>query len=457
MRPGVGIQLNWTAPLSDGGSAIIEYRVELFTPQGWVLLTRTSDMSFLAPLGNPGVTMLHRVLAVNAVGNSAGSRNFLTQMGTAPATAPLSFSAVISGSSVVLNWQAPAIMGGNFSSYEVQELQGGVFKRISSTRFLSMVRPAPAPGQTAVYRVFANTNAGSGTFATAEVTSPKVAPGAPAVLSARSVGLVNTFTWRTGATGGGTLDRALLFRDVAGVWVLAGEASATSGTMEVANTLLGETHRYVLRISNEVGVSTNSTPFSLRNAIVVSGAATDLTARAQGNSLILNWNNPSFTGGSVPKQAEVQSSVDGVNWSRVATVNSTSATVALPGKGRSVSYRVIAINAAGRAAPSAQISYTSPFTAPIGTIGVTGRKTAADKVTFTVSAPMDFGGYSELSLVIERQGALAWVSSNEVKLLRPGASVAVTVSLPVARGTYTYRIVVSNPSGELERLVTFTH
>jgi hypothetical protein len=227
--------------------------------------------------------------------------------------------------------------------------------------------------------------------------------------------------------------------------------------MEVANTLLGETHRYVLRISNEVGVSNNSTPFSLRNAIVVSGAATDLTARAQGNSLILNWNNPSFTGGSVPRQAEVQSSVDGVNWSRVATVNSTSATVALPGKGRSVSYRVIAINAAGRAAPSAKISYTSPFTAPIGTIGVTGRKTAADKVTFTVSAPMDFGGYSELSLVIERQGALAWVSSNEVKLLRPGASVAVTVSLPVARGTYTYRIVVSNPSGELERLVTFTH
>ena len=115
------------------------------------------------------------------------------------------------------------------------------------------------------------------------------------------------------------------------------------------------------------------------------------------------------------------------------------------------------INAAGRAAPSQQILFLNPFTAPIGTISASGRKVAADKVTFTVTAPLDFGGYSELSLVIERQGALAWVSSNEIKLLRPGASVAVTVALPVTRGTYTYRIVVSNPSGELERLVTFTH
>jgi hypothetical protein len=80
-----------------------------------------------------------------------------------------------------------------------------------------------------------------------------------------------------------------------------------------------------------------------------------------------------------------------------------------------------------------------------------------DKVTFTVTAPADFGGYSELSLRIERQGALAWVSSDEIKLVRPGASLLVTVSLPVARGTYTYRVVVSNPSGELERLVTFRH
>ena len=458
MRPGVGIQLNWTAPLNDGGSPVVEYRVELATAAGWVVLTRTSEMSFLAPLGNPGVTMLHRVVSVNAVGSSVGSRNFLTQMGTAPATAPLSFSAVISGSSVVLSWQTPAIMGGVFQSYEVQELQGGVFKRISTTRTLSMARPMPGPGQTAVYRVLANTNAGTGAFAQAEVTAPKVVPGAPSIVSYQSTGLTNTIAWRVGSNGGGTLDKALLYREVAGQWVLVADAPASSGTLSFANNLFGETHRYVLRITNEIGSSANSSVTTWRHALVVTEAATGLSARAQGGLLSLSWTNPTFIGGSAPSFVEVQSRVDGSSWQRHSTFRyATTALVTLPAKGRSISYRVIVINSAGRSAPSEAVTFASPLTAPVGTIGASGRKTAVDKVTFTVIAPADFGGYSELSLRIERQGALAWVSSDEIKLVRPGASVVVTVSLPVARGTYTYRVVVSNPSGELERLVTFRH
>jgi hypothetical protein len=190
----------------------------------------------------------------------------------------------------------------------------------------------------------------------------------------------------------------------------------------------------------------------------VSGAATDLALRVQGNSLLLSWINPSFTGGSVPNSVEIQSSVDGVNFSRLTTLRlTTSAVVTLPAKGRSISYRLVVINAVGRSAPSAAVSFTNPFTAPVGNIGVSTRKSAADKLTFTVTAPADFGGHSELSLRIERQGALAWLSSDEFKLVRPGASVAVTVALPVARGTYTYRVVVANPNGELERFITFTH
>ena len=458
IRTGVGVQLNWTAPLSDGGSPILEYRVELATSKGWVLLASTTEMSYLAPLGQPGVMMLHRVVAVNAVGSSVGSRNFLTQMGTAPATAPQSFSAVISGSSVVLSWQAPEVMGGTFQSFEVQQLEGGVFKRISSTRSLSMVRPIPGPGQTAVYRVLANTNAGTGAFATAEISVPKTVPGAPSWTSLRSAGTLNTFTWRLGSAGGGTLDKALLYRDVSGEWVLVAEAAASAGTMAVGNELFGETHRYMLRISNEVGLSANSSVSTLRHAILVSGVATNLTARAQGTSLLLSWVNPTFTGGSALSFVEVQSSVDGITWQRQSTVRvATTALVSLPAKGRSLSYRVIMTNSAGKSAPSESVSFANPLTAPVGTVGVTARKTAADKVTFTVTAPTDFGGHSELNLRIERQGALAWVSSDEFKFFKPGERLSVVVALPVARGTYTYRIVVSNASGELERVFTFRH
>jgi hypothetical protein len=302
------------------------------------------------------------------------------------------------------------------------------------------------------------TNAGLGASAQAEVTAPKVVPGAPSVVSYQSNGLTNTIAWRVGSTGGGTLDKALLYREVAGQWVLVAEAPATRGTLSFANNLFGETHRYVLRITNEIGSSANSSVTTWRHALVVTGAATGLSARAQGGLLSLSWTNPTFIGGSAPSFVEVQSRVDGSSWQRHSTFRyATTALVTLPAKGRSISYRVIVINSAGRSAPSEEVTFANPLTAPVGTIGASGRKTAVDKVTFTVTAPADFGGYSELSLRIERQGALAWVSSDEIKLVRPGASLLVTVSLPVARGTYTYRVVVSNPSGELERLVTFTH
>ena len=458
MRPGVGLQLNWLVPLTDGGSPILEYRVELSTPQGWVVLTRTTETSFLAPLGTPGSSMLHRVVAVNEVGSSPGTRNFLSRMGTVPATAPTSFSASLSGNTVMLSWAAPEIMGGQFSMYEIQRLDAGVFKRVSSTRSLMFSLAAPGPGQSATYRVAATTNAGTGAFSTVEVSTPKTVPGAPSLSWPRSVGSINTFTWRTSSTGGGTLDKAVLFREQAGEWVFVVEAAASAGTLTVPNDLFGQTHRYVLRLTNEVGESANSSVMSLRHAIVATAPATNLTATSQGSRLLLGWTNPTFTGGSAPSTVEIQSSVDGSTWQRHTTVRvATTALVALPAKGRSLSYRVIVINSAGRSAPSEAVTFANPLTAPIGTIGASGRKTAVDKVTFTVTAPADFGGYSELSLRIERQGALAWVSSDEIKLVRPGASVLVTVSLPVARGTYTYRVVVSNPSGELERLVTFTH
>jgi hypothetical protein len=127
----------------------------------------------------------------------------------------------------------------------------------------------------------------------------------------------------------------------------------------------------------------------------------------------------------------------------------------MPAKGKSLSYRVLVVNRAGKSEASNVVEYSNPLTAPVGSIGVTARKVATDKVSFTVTAPFDFGGHSELSLRIERQGALAWLSSDEYKLTAPGGRLVVTLSMPTTRGTFTYRVVVSNASGELERLVTF--
>ena len=76
---------------------------------------------------------------------------------------------------------------------------------------------------------------------------------------------------------------------------------------------------------------------------------------------------------------------------------------------------------------------------------------------FRVTSPSDFGGYSEVTLRVEQQGTLAWQSADETVMTRPRTSVLVSMPLPANRGTYTYRIAIANPSGEVERTVTFRY
>ena len=455
---GEGIRLAWSAPLSDGGSPLTEYRIELSVGRGWNLLGTTTGTSFVAPLGAAGENLLHRVVAVNQVGVSPGSRNVLTRMGIAPATAPLSLSAAASGTRLNLTWQAPETMGGVFSSYEVQVLENGSFRRLGTTRTTAFTATVPGHGLAATFRVAAITNAGTGAFTEALVfTNPKVVPGAPSILSVRSVGLENTVNWRTNSffTGGGTIDQAVLYREVAGSFVEVARASASTGTLRFENNLFGQSHRYVLRLTNEVGESQNSSAWTLRHAIVVSSAATNLRAQPSGTSLQLSWNAPEFVGGSNPGFVEIQRSTDGQNWARASFIRfATTALVPMPAKGTSVTYRVIVRNGAGDSLPSVPVTFTNPFTAPSQILGVSAVR-SGNLVQFRVTAPSDFGGYSELTIQIERQGALAFQSSQEFKLVRSGSTATFSLPLPATRGTYSYRVVVTNPSGEVDRIVVF--
>jgi hypothetical protein len=58
---------------------------------------------------------------------------------------------------------------------------------------------------------------------------------------------------------------------------------------------------------------------------------------------------------------------------------------------------------------------------------------------------------------IEQQGTLAWQSSDEYTLSSPGGSMTIRLKLPAARGTYTYRVAIANPSGEVEGTVRFRY
>lgn len=460
VRSGEGILLSWQAPTFDGGAPITGYRVELRTGSTWTAVGETNQLSLLVPLGQAGESMNHRVVAINSAGSSAGLSSIFTRMGVAPATPPQSLSASVVSGRLQLSWSAPAAMGGVFSYYQVQRLNGSAFQSIGITGGTSFTTSLPAPGQLSTFRVVAFTNAGIGAFsANFDYLAPKVAPAAPTSIVIRSSGLINTATWSLSGVnnGGGTFDKAVLYRQQNGDWVKVAEARASDQSLTFENNLFGATHFYALRLTNEVGESLNSRTITVRHAFAPTSPVTNVTLTPEGTRLRLSWTSPTFIGGSAPSVVEVQVSDDGTNWRRSTLVGyTTTLLVSAPAKGRSLSYRVVAVNGGGSSQPSAVVRFDNPFTAPSTDFNVTSFR-SGDSVVFTVFAPSDFGGYGTVSMRIEQQGTLAWQSSNEFVLTRPSVSTRISLKLPPVRGTYTYRIAIANPSGEVERTVTFRY
>jgi hypothetical protein len=258
-------------------------------------------------------------------------------------------------------------------------------------------------------------------------------------------------------SGGGSLDKAILYRQQSGNWVKVAEAAASSLSLTFENNLFGASHVYTLRLTNEVGESINSRSVTLRHAFAPTSQATNLTLTPEGTRLRLSWTTPTFIGGSAPTVAEVQVSDDGTTWRRAAFVGyTTNLLVSAPAKGRGLSYRVVVVNGGGGSLPSEAVRFENPLTAPSSNFSVSASR-SGDSVVFRVFAPSDFGGYSSLSMRIEQQGTLAWQSSDEYTLSSPGGSMTIRLKLPAARGTYTYRVAIANPSGEVEGTVTFRY
>ena len=458
IRAGEGVLLRWIAPSNDGGSEVLRYRVEVRVGSAWTALEETKELSYLAPLGQAGVSMQHRVLAINAVGASTGSTVISTQMGIAPATAPQELRAQIQSGRVLLSWRAPAVMGGLLRHYEVQVLDGGSFRPVTTIRNLETTFSLHSAGQSRTFRIAAITNAGIGTWSQdVEVVSPKTVPSSPVLTTVGSSGRTNSVSWRTTGinNGGGELDQAILLQEVSGSWVEVARAAFSNGTLSFPNTTFGESHRYVMRFTNEVGTSGDSRVLILRHAVVATGPATALKVTPEGTRLNLSWSTPEFLGGSAPRTVEVQSSSDGVNWRSVSQIAyANSMLVPAPAKGASLSYRVIVRNTAGNSDPSQPVTYETPRTIPGSDFSVSPIR-SGNQVIFRITSPSDFGGFSELSVLIERQGALAWQSSEEFKMNRPRSNFSFGLELPSVRGTYVYRVAVVNPLGEVERTVTF--
>jgi hypothetical protein len=171
------ITLNWSAPVSDGGMAIINYRVTyVSTPaSGSVIVTATTFTLDSLPAGT---IVTFSVAAQSAVGFGAESSVLQATAGIPP-SAPTGLTATAGNARIDLSWTAPSSDGGSaITGYAVEYTRSGYPPETVSTGSTSTIYPLTGltNGEAYTVRVAAVNAAGPGAYTAA---SSSVTPAPP--------------------------------------------------------------------------------------------------------------------------------------------------------------------------------------------------------------------------------------------------------------------------------------
>lgn len=393
--------VSWTAPASDGGSAVTGYTVTPFagsTPGTPKTVTGPGTSTTVTGLTN-GTAYTFVVTATNAVGTGAASAASVAVtpvLPTVPGT-PTNVTGTPGNTQVVLTWTAPADGGAQISRYTVTPYIGAT----AQTARVLQVNGTPAAttgtvtgltnGTAYTFRVTATNSVGtSASFGVSGSITPATTPGAPTIGSMTAGDASVTVRWTApGATGGSAITGYVVTPYIGTAAQTAVNVTGTGTSTNVTGLTNGTAYTFKVAAVNVMGTGAQSAASASTTPFGVPGAPTGVSAVPGNQSLYLTWAAPASNGGSAITGYTVTRFANGVSQGTTSAGTNTNLTVNSLVNGTTYTFTVTATNARGTSAASVASTGVKPLALFVQ--GVGNRSTGSTTVTATPSTNLTAG------------------------------------------------------------------
>ena len=342
---GRSVNLSWKAPTTTAAKSIKDYRVE-FSTDGFAWTASPHKASTKITYTVSGLTAMtayqFRVTPVTATGDGIPSA---TVSATTATDVPGQVSAIVlvsaTAASAVIGWTPPADNGGLAVTGYTATVSPAVTK--ATVTGASVALTGFKLGTSYAITVAAVNSKGSGAALTTKVLVATV-PAAPTVTVARTPTSV-TVTWKAPTVTGGSK----ILRYVTAV-TPATLAYTVSGTKAVFSNLPAGT-RFTFSVAAANAFGAGAAAVLTTGTATAPDAPTLSYATKDAKTLLVSWAAPVDTGGGKITGYKTRTSTDGgKTFTAWVTASGTSATVARPAVGGTVTVEVAAVSMYGTGA-----------------------------------------------------------------------------------------------------------
>jgi len=454
--------VSFTAPASDGGSAITSYTVTS-SPGGF---TGTGSASPIVVTGlTNGTSYTFTVTATNPAGTSSASAASAAVTPAAVPGAPTGVTATPGNGTASVAFTAPAANGSAITSYTVTSSPGGFTGTGSAS---PIVVSGLTNGTAYTFSVVATNGVGAGAASSASSSVvPATVAGAPTSLVATPGQSQIALSWTAPASNGGSAvtDYVVQYKlTSSGSWLTFADGASTATSATVTGLVNGSSYDVQVLAVNSIGqsapvTSTGITPVAAPTA---SDAVTNLIGTPGSTQVALTWTAPASNGGSAITDYVVEYKLTSSGtWLTFADGTSTTASATVTGLVNASSYdfRVAAVNGIGQSAYTT-ITGVTPAAAPTAPaaptqLGVTTDTTNGHLVVGW-TAPASNGGSAITDYLIEIRlsGTTTWTTVSHGAFT--GTSFDITTGLTSGQ-TYDIRVSAINAQGTGPSVTTLNY